>query len=301
MVTLKTYVILNPLASRAESWEQIKSIPDKRADVTVGETLKKGDASKLAVRAVEDGYDLIVAAGGDGTVNEVVNGLAPLSSEAVLGVLPLGTGNDFTRSLGLPFDPVDAWDTIQEHNVRTLDIVEASREDTQRYLINVASGGLSGEIGREISSELKSTWGSLAYVMSAVQLALEISPYQAVLIDSEGRREECETVNVFIANCSWTGGGMEVAPAADPTDGMFDVVTIGWDSTWDVVTALPTALQGSIHDTDIVGRRTVTALSVESHPAMPFNVDGEPFAELPITFRVVPQALRVLVGSECQF
>ncbi len=298
---MKTRVILNPLASRAESWNSVSELIERDADVSVTETSQVQDTDKIVEEALDDGCDLIIAAGGDGAMNHVVNVLARADFRCLVGLIPLGTGNDLARSLGLPLDPVDAWRVIQNQETRTIDVIEADSGDASKYFVNMASGGLSGEIGREISSEMKATWGAMAYFVSAIHLAAEIKPYSVIIKDTEGLVNEFETVNVFIANCPWTGGGIEAAPGADPTDGVIDVVTIGWNSTWDALAYLPEALNGSIHSSDLVHRNKLVELTLKSDPRMPFNLDGEPFTDLPITFRVIPKALRIIVGPECVF
>src|SRR5688572_1435180 len=159
-------VILNPCAGSVheltELVKQIETLP--KAEVQM--TKKGGSAARLARAALRKGCDMIVAAGGDGTLNEVINGLQENAGETRVGLIPLGTGNDFARSIGLPTDLEAALEVLRAGHTRAIDLVRVT-SDKARYFLNVSAGGFSGLVNEKLTPEMKKTWGPLAYLRSA--------------------------------------------------------------------------------------------------------------------------------------
>lgn len=265
------------------------------------------ETMRAASEAHQSGAELVVAAGGDGTVHLVANGLMAGGSTAqtrpALGVLPLGTGNDLARTLGVPIGlhPIEAIDALRRADRRTIDLIQVTHDDDSGatdYAINVCAGGFSGTVDEVLTDELKSAWGPLAYLVGAVQALPQIEDYDTRISWDGGPEERIAAYNVVVANGRTAGGGKPVAPRASLEDGLLDVVIVRADA--DLVRLAARVLAGDyLDDPDIVFNRAAS-VRVRSQPGMWFNVDGELRTNAPVTFTAVPGALRVCVGPDYQ-
>ncbi|WP_179299443.1 diacylglycerol/lipid kinase family protein [Rubrivirga marina] len=281
--------------------EALRSVPG----VDLVDCEDPDDTIDAAAEAAHSGIDLVVAAGGDGTVHLVANGLMRAGPTAdtrpALGVLPLGTGNDLARTLALPLkvSPIEALDALRHAERRCLDLIRVSHDgddDHTDYAINVCAGGFSGAVDEVLTSELKATWGPLAYLVGAVKAMPDLDAYDTQFAWDGGPAERIAAYNVVVANARTAGGGKPVAPRANPEDGLLDVVVVRAQA--DIARLAARVLAGDyLDDEDIVFNR-VSELYVESTPGMWFNVDGELRTNVPVTFKAVPQALRVCVGPK---
>ena len=262
---------------------------------------------EAAAQAARDGEERVVAAGGDGTVHLVANGLMEGADSAearpVLGVLPLGTGNDLARTLGLPLGrpPVTAFEQVRQAPTRTIDLIRVTHpgcEDQTPYAVNACAGGFSGAVDEVLTSELKGTWGPLAYLVGAVKALPDLTGHRTRVAWDGGPPEHIATFNVVVANGRTAGGGKPVAPRANPEDGLLDVVVIRAGTGLDVARLVARVLAGDYLDDDFVVFNRVRRVSVNSTPGMWFNVDGELRTNDPVTFEAVPGALRVAVGPD---
>ena len=266
-------------------------------------------ADMIRAAAGAAGHDLVVAAGGDGTVHLVANGLMEAGRSAedrpALGVLPLGTGNDFARTLGLPLGctPGVAVEALRHAPVRTMDLIRVSHPDGEgetQYAINVCAGGFSGAVDEILTDELKATWGPLAYLVGAVKALPALDDYHTEVAWDSGPAETVDAFNVVVANGRTAGGGRPVAPRASPEDGLLDVVLIRAGSGVDVARIAARAAAGDYLDDAGVMFNRVKRVAITSRPGMWFNVDGELRTNDPVTFEAVPGALRVAVGPGYQ-
>ncbi len=258
-----------------------------------------------AAEASHAGHDLVVAAGGDGTVHLVANGLMRAGETAAtrptLGVLPLGTGNDLARTLALPIGlhPFEAVDNLRRAERRHIDVIRVTHDgddDQTDYAINVCAGGFSGTVDEIMTDDLKKTWGPLAYLVGAVKAMPELEDYDTHIAWDDGPDERVAAYNVVVANARTAGGGKPVAPRANPEDGLLDVVVVRAGA--DITRLAARVLAGDyLDDPDIVYNR-VSRLHVRSTPGMWFNVDGELRTNAPILFEAVPGALRICVGPD---
>jgi diacylglycerol kinase (ATP) len=240
--------------------------------VRVRVTFEAGDARRYARGAALRGCDVVVAAGGDGTVNEVVNGLAAAGGDTALAVVPLGTANDFARGLGLPLDPLSALRLAADGATTELDVAEVNR----RCFINVSTGGFGAEATHGASRSVKRWLGPLAYVARGARMLAHYEPLRAVF------RADGETVHdgrfVFFAvgNARRTGGGTRVTPRADPGDGKLDILVVGDVSRFDFLTLLPDLRAGThLESPDVVYLRA-HRFEVIGAAALRVNADGEP-------------------------
>lgn len=300
MVAERACVVMNPQAGGAS---RTPGLDDEllRRGFDVFHTHAPGEATRIAHARALAGAPLIVAAGGDGTVNEVASALVPLRTTTRLGVLPLGTGNDLARSLALPLEPLAALDVLAHGRERAIDAIAVEPDDAPRsFAVNVAAGGFSGQVDEVLTAESKSRWGPLAYVWSAVKVLPDLTGYETTLAFDDEHEERLQALNVIVANGRTCGGGWNVSPCSELEDGLLDVVVVRWGSALDLARVGVHLARGDYlhegNELDDVVHRRARAVRVTSRPPMWFNVDGELVSKAAVTFRVVPHALRVLVG-----
>ena len=292
-------VIFNPCSGGGvQSPEDLRRELD-RYELDWVETGGAGDAIEAA-REWREG--LLVVAGGDGTINDVVNGIgrAGFPEGVTLGILPAGTGNDLAETLCIPDDPDAAEKIIRQGRVRTLDVARVrSGEIGERFFINVATGGLGAEISDANVGELKERWGRLSYLRASLEVAKDFDVRELDLY-LDGERHEVRAVNVVVGNCRFAGGGWLAAPNANPEDGLLDVVVIEKLGLTDLLQLAPASMARA----DYVGKEGIFSarareIRVESAPpGLEFTVDGEVVGNEPVRFSVVPGALKVIVGPD---
>jgi len=255
-----------------------------------------------AIKAAEEWQEgLLIVAGGDGTINDVVNGLgrAGFPEDVTLGVLPAGTGNDLAATLGIPEDPDLAEDVILQNRGRRLDVARVRSEGiSERFFINVATGGLGAEISSVNDEELKKRWGKLSYLRASLEVAKDFDVRELTLY-LDGERREVEAVNVAVGNCRYTGGGWPATPKANPEDGLLDVVIIETLGAGELLGLAPAALaEFDYLDKDGIFFARAKDVYVETQPGLEFTADGEVIGDEPAEFSVLPRALKVLVGPD---
>ncbi|MDQ5829533.1 MAG: diacylglycerol kinase family lipid kinase [Actinomycetota bacterium] len=263
------------------------------------QTKLAGDAREAA-REFSGG--LLIVVGGDGTVNEVINGLgeAGFPEDVTLGILPTGTGNDLAATLAIPEDPAEAKAVIRQDRVRTLDVARIRSEGVgERFFINVATGGFGAEVSGAADEELKSRWGKLSYLRASLEVARDFD-IREVKLTVDGEERMVRAANMVIGNCRYAGGGWPAAPKANPEDGLLDLVIIEDVGLKEALALAPTALAKS----DYLGKEGVFStrakeIRVETSPgSLEFTADGEVIGDEPAEFEVIPHALKVVVGPE---
>ncbi|CAN5699346.1 diacylglycerol kinase [soil metagenome] len=256
-----------------------------------------------AIGAAEEWREgLLIVAGGDGTINDVVNGLgrAGFPEGVTLGILPAGTGNDLAATLCIPEDPELAEDVIRQNRERRLDVARVRSEGIgERFFINVATGGLGAEISDANDEELKERWGKLSYLRASLEVARNFDVRELTLyLDGEGH--QVKAVNVAVGNCRYTGGGWPATPMANPEDGLLDVVVIETLGIGALLDLAPAVLSESNYlDNDGVLFVRAKEIRIETQPpGLEFTADGEVIGNEPAQFSVLPRALRVIVGPD---
>jgi YegS/Rv2252/BmrU family lipid kinase len=277
------FVILNPAARSERAKSMVKKIESLRG-CTRRLTAAPGDARNLAARAVEEGYRTIVAAGGDGTVNEVVNGI--VGSDAALGILPVGTMNVFAAELGLPGDLDEAWAIIRAGRTRRIDLLRANSQ----YFVQLAGVGLDAQVVQATSWNFKKNFGPLSYVISAAQIAAQTPP--RLIVEADG--VEREGSFVLIGNGRYYGGPVAFFKDARIDDGKLDVLIFKNLGYLDIARYLGTIFMGKHTSLPDVEYFQTKKAAVRSEDDVPVEVDGEVVGQLPVTFRVSSRKLRVV-------
>ena len=254
----------------------------------------------LGQAARDAGDSLLVVIGGDGTVNEVANGVA--GTDAELAVLPCGTGQDFGRTHGIPSSFDEAVRVALGGVTRTIDLglVElgnSSDGSTSRFFANVGSAGMSGAVARRANSMTKALGGRATFFYALTREFLAWQNTRVVVELADGDRREGSMHDVIVANGKWHGGGMKLAPDARQDDGAFDIVTIGDVNKLDFLTTAPKLYSGRYLSHPKVELLRSSSVSIDSTEPLPLEVDGEPIGETPARFRVVPAALRLRVPA----
>ena len=271
-----------------------------------GETLmseRPGQIAELAAQAARSGARLLVAVGGDGTVNEAVNGLlgGTVPDGAELAVIPRGTGRDFARSVGLPRDVDGAIAVARDGTARPVDVGHArfSRWDgspAESYFANFGGAGISGAIARRANSSSKALGGRVSFIWATVAVfARWRSTEISVTVDGEERAGRM--FEVLVQNGEFTAGGMWVCPGAAPDDGLFDILLIGDVTKADFARTFPKVYRGSHLGHPKIDRVTGRRVAVDSPSRLPIALDGEQPGTTPVEFEIVPSALRVRVPA----
>ena len=307
-------VIVNPHSAggkTGESWAALAS--DLRAHFgpyKVAFTKASGDGITLARQFAESGRKFIIACGGDGTINEVANGILLSGKDVELGVLPSGTGGDFRRSIDMPDEPREAARALKTGKTRTIDVgkvtfqtAEGSRES--RYFLNISSFGLAVSIIRRIKNGNPLEWlpidavrGPAGFALSTLQEVIGLNTKKVRVRIDGGEERPLTTVNFCVANARYFGGGMMIAPDAKLHDGHFDVINIGDMKSLKIIRNVHQLYRGTHLSLDEV--KAKSAKRVEARPFDPaeeifIEVDGELPGKLPAIFEIVPMALKLRI------
>ncbi len=282
----KTLVILNPAARSDKASRLRERISALSGGASMRLTSEAGDARDIAAEAVREGFEVVIAAGGDGTLNEVVNGIG--GSSVRLGILPVGTMNVFATELGIPQGNLErAWSVIEQGKVVEVDLPKAN--DT--HFIQLAGVGLDAEVVRKTTADSKRALGPLSYLLTLVQVAAH-KPSR-VLLEAEGGRIS-EGSFALIGNGRLYGGPFPVFQRASLFDGLLDVLVFQNQSHWDVVRYFQAIAFGTHPQLPDVEYFQTSTLRVTSSGDVPVELDGEVAGMLPCLFSVSSQKLRVL-------
>ncbi|HEY2138450.1 MAG TPA: diacylglycerol kinase family protein [Chthoniobacterales bacterium] len=221
----KTCIILNPSAGSVQHVDEIVARLGRLPNAEIRVTGRRGSAERFARTAIRQGRETIVAAGGDGTLNEVINGIGENVTKARVGLIPLGTGNDFARTIGVPTDLEAAIDLIAAKKTRAVDLVRVTSDEV-RYFVNVSAGGFSGLVDEKLTSKMKKTWGPLAYLRGAAAALCDLRAYRTTLAFDNSDSLMLDLYNVVVANGRYVAGGRMIAPEASVDDGLLDIVLI---------------------------------------------------------------------------
>jgi lipid kinase YegS len=231
-------------------------------------TWERGDAQRFAAAGAKDGVDVVVALGGDGTVNEVVNGLS--GHDVALGIIPLGTANDFARQAGIPEDPDHAMDVILRRKAVRIDTAELNGH---RFL-NVSTAGIGAEATAETPVDAKEALGALAYAITGVRKLADLTPIKA-RVEAPDTDVELEFLVLAVGNGRVTGGGTMLTPRASVTDGLLDVCLVEPRARTDFARLALKFRSGEHVEAEGVSYLQVPWLRVTADRAITVNADGE--------------------------
>jgi YegS/Rv2252/BmrU family lipid kinase len=299
-----TVFLVNPASENGATGRRWPEIAKRAAAAGLsGDALlseRPGQLTELARRAADEGAQLLVAVGGDGTVHEVVNGIAGRPG-VDLAILPRGTGRDFVRTYGIPRSLDDAVRTAKDGRVREIDLGRArfrSRqgEDAQAYFANIASAGMSGAIAKRANETSKALGGKASYFWSTFAVfARWRTSVIAVEVGTETRRGRMH--DVIVANGRYLGGGMMICPQAEPDDGVFDVLLIGDLTKRDLLLTLPKTYRGRHLPHPKAELLRGATVEIDADKPLPVELDGEQPGTTPVRFELVPHALRLHVPN----
>jgi diacylglycerol kinase (ATP) len=286
----KLCLIYNP-AARGEKARLLDSkLRSFAQDATIFGSEKPGDAKRLATEAVQEGFDTIVAAGGDGTVNEVVNGMA--DSEASLGILPLGTMNVFAQEMGLSSNQIgQCWEVILNGATRSIDLPSANAH----YFVQLAGVGLDAQALQETDREMRRTIGPLSYLISAAEIIGRPAPN--LLVTSP----DCALTTasfVLVGNGKYYGGPVAFFRDAENDDGLLDVLIFKNLGYFEIARYLQELLVGTHKDKGDIEYFQTASLQISSDQEVPVEIDGEVVLQTPIHFQISGKRLKVIVPVE---
>jgi YegS/Rv2252/BmrU family lipid kinase len=305
----ETFLVVNPKSANGatgRNWEKLAA--EARAalgDFDTGMTTRPMEAAELARKALREGARRIVAVGGDGTINEVVNGFfdgdAQVSPGAGLGVLPQGTGGDFRKTILVPPKMADAAKKLAAAQPRPADVgriefTDHAGQRAVRYFLNVASFGISGMVDREVNRSSKMLGGALSFQLASLRALLKYEDAKVKLSLDGGPAEELAVTCVAAANGRFFGGGMMVAPEAKIDDGIFHVTIWQGFGLWDFITKKGQIYNGThvkLPGTRIATCKRMDAEASSSGAEVLIDVDGEQPGRLPASFTLLPGAIQV--------
>lgn len=261
-------------------------------------TPEKNSAKKEAQRAASLGFDLVVAAGGDGTINQVVNGIAPLTKRPKMAIIPAGTTNDYARALKIPRDDiVKAAQVIRKNQTVQMDIGKAN----ETYFINIGAGGHLTELTYDVPSELKSIFGYLAYLAKGAELLPRIKPIKMRMTYDEGVYEGNASM-FFLGLTNSVGGFEQIAPDAKLDDGKFSLIIVKTANVFEILHLVALMLNGGRHvlDNRLVYTKTsfLRAETLEKNNRMMINLDGEYGGDAPMEFTNLHQHIEMFANKE---
>ena len=302
--------IVNPASANGSTgklWDTLEqAIGNEIGKVDASFTTAANHATGLAREALDDGFEMIVAVGGDGTVNEVVNGFfdsgAPVNPDAVLGVISRGTGSDFIKTMNLPREIEEAARVLKGRAVKRCDAGRfTSRgpggKEMERYFINIADFGVGGEAVERVNNTSKAFGGFLSFLYGTLK-TLWVYKGKKVKFRIDDDSEIEQAINtVVIANGQYFGGGMQIAPEAIADDGLFDIVILDDLSFVESLLNIPKLYKGThINDPKVTCYRGKT-LVAESDEDVLIDVEGEHGGMLPAKFEIIPSSINVKVGD----
>jgi diacylglycerol kinase (ATP) len=288
-------VIWNPNSRRAGEFSSILDEMKGRPGFSVHVTSSREESIKVAAAAAGHAR-MVVAAGGDGTIHNVVNGLGT-GSATRLHVLPLGTGNDFCRSMGLSLDPLQAAACLPECPSRSIDVLELRTNDERQLCVNLATGGNSVRVTDVLTDELKSSWGPWVFLRGAFEILASLENYRARIRFEDEPPEEYELWNFLAANGRFGAGGINVAPEASLDDGLMDVVLVKGGNVMDFAAVATEFFMGNyLQDPNVEFRRCRRA-EFEVTPVTRMVCDGELQESSRFHLEVIPRAIHVSIGA----
>ena len=308
----KWMVIVNPRAGTGKGekdWEKINEyLSHSGIQFETVTTKHREHALALTTKFIKKGFRKFIVAGGDGTLNEVVNGIfiqknVP-SEEILVAMIPVGTGNDWCRMFNIPFDYEKAVEIIEKEETFLQDIgivnYYQSGKQKQRYFINVAGMGYDAIVAAKTNKDKERGRGGVLTYLKNLLSSLMFYKFSQVKMTIDGDNEgcNCKTFSISVGICKYNGGGMMQLPNAIADDGLFDITLIKKLSRFAVIKQIKNLYDGSFIDHPKVETLRAKTLKIESEPLINLEVDGESLGYSPFQFEIIPKSLRVLIGGK---
>ena len=293
---MRIKLIVNPASGQETAIGHLPAINARlreAGDVDIVLTTGEGDGVEAGRRAALEGYDRVFVAGGDGTLNEVLNGLAQVDgalSAVVLAVVPLGTGNDFATAIGVPASPEDAVDALLGGAVAPVDVGRVN----DRCFLNISAGGFIADVSDAVNPQLKTVLGKLAYLIGGAQVLLDYEPVSARVANA-ATVTKASLLAFAVCNSRLIGGGRLIAPHAIVDDGWLDVCLIHAMPTLEFVALLRRVSSGDHVDDDRVTYFRTQQLELAFDRTVRINTDGQVLEADGCRYEVLPGAARVLL------
>ena len=277
-------IIYNPTAGREAFRKHLAEVLERLEiagyETSCHATTAEGDATQAAKHAVESGFDLIITAGGDGTLNEVIAGVSPFENRPRIGLIPVGTTNDFARALRIPRDIDKALDIIIEGGTIPIDVGVMN----DRHFINIAGGGGITELTYDVPSRLKTVLGQLAYYLKGIEMLPSIKSSH-VKIEYDGEVFDDEAMMFLVGLTNSVGGFEKLAPDSSVNDGKFTLLILKKCNIAEFIRIVSLALRGEHLDDPLVISSKAEKIIVTSTEKVLLNLDGEYGGLLPATFQ----------------
>jgi len=293
---MRIKLIVNPASGQETAIGHLPAINARlreAGDVDIVLTTGEGDGVEAGRRAALEGYDRVFVAGGDGTLNEVLNGLAQVDGAlgaVVLAVVPLGTGNDFATAIGVPASPEDAVDALLGGAVAPVDVGRVN----DRCFLNISAGGFIADVSDAVNPQLKTVLGKLAYLIGGAQVLLDYEPVSARVANA-ATVTKASLLAFAVCNSRLIGGGRLIAPHAIVDDGWLDVCLIHAMPTLEFVALLRRVSSGDHVDDDRVTYFRTQQLELAFDRTVRINTDGQVLEADGCRYEVLPGAARVLL------
>lgn len=292
----KVKIIFNPSSGRQTMERRIdrlcKLLLNDGYTVNKFITKAKNDALNETVKSCNEGWDILIVSGGDGTVNEVAKGIISCKRKIPVAILPSGTVNDFANYLNIPKNINEFYKLIKRENIINVDLGKVNEE----YFVNVAAGGLLSKVGYLVPTETKMVLGRMAYYIEGLrELAMQIIDPIKVTITSDDYNNEEEILLFLVSNSSSIGGFKKIAPNADILDGLLDVIIIRKTDVQNLASIFFNIFRGEhVNHPDVKYFKTAN-LKIESDEKLEIDVDGEYGGLLPANFEVIPRVFKIMV------
>jgi len=257
-------------------------------------------AIELAKSAAKKGYELVVSVGGDGTINEVVNGLYDAGNikDVMLGIISTGTGSDYIRTIGVPRQHKEACQRLLNPKKLVVDLgmvnYLSDGEMVKRLFVNFAGLGFDAEVVKATTQKFKALGAVPSYLMGLLSTLISYKNRE-ISLKIDGETEERKVCAIVMSNGRYGGGSMYIAPQADPMDGLLDVMIIGDLSKPDLLWSLPRIYRGTHLTHPKVIARRAKEIEIQANGSMALQADGELLGEPPATFHILPAALNIVV------
>ncbi|WP_163528382.1 diacylglycerol/lipid kinase family protein [Halobacillus ihumii] len=291
---MKAMLIVNPSSGKEEALNYVNQIEEllnkKGYEVKTVQTEKELDAMKFCQNACRDEFEMVVSLGGDGTLNETINGMVDQHHRPKLGVVPLGTVNDFARALNIPLDAEEAVNILSSDRTKKVDIGRMN----DHYFVNIVAIGAIAEASYEVTPEQKTKFGSLAYIMEGLK-TLASTPDYPLYIEHDEQVWEGNAFLFLAALTNSTAGFEQLAPQAKVNDGLMHCYIVKKSNVLQLASLTSSMLKGELRHQKGVEYFTARSLKVSSSKALVTNVDGEEGDPLPAVFSVKPQHIEVIV------